>query len=366
MSSRKRNSLIMLIIAAVLGVALIISLILLILQRTGGIDQIRINAQFSDMELDINQEYMVTITTEPEGADAEKFEYLIDSSAATFEYYGENTGVIRTIGAGEVTIKVKYKGKESNSITFSIVDKADQQRKAEELAAQQQAELEQQQMEEAAAEEEAQVQVTYVKVTATGTINVRTQPDKGSDPAGTCKNGDTFEVIEDNGEWTKVKFGGGEGWIRNDLIETVQEGEEATPTAEAAPAPTEPKKEEAKKEEKTEEQKKAEDEAKKAADAEAAAKAAEDELKKQQEAAQKAAEEALAQQQAAAAAAAAAGPVPVWSYGGRNFSAAEVQIFKNNWGGLEGGWEEWAKHHPAGELKTLCINSGVPESQMCP
>jgi len=96
-----------------------------------------------------------------------------------------------------------------------------------------------------------------------------------------------------------------------------------------------------------------------------AAKKAEEEAKKAAEDAQKAAEEAAAAQQAAAAAAAAAGPVPVWSFDGYRFSAAEVQIFKNNWGGLEGGWEAWAPHHSGAELKTLCRNSGVPESQMC-
>ena len=58
MSSRKRNSLIMLIISLVLGVAVIVSLILLILQRTG-LESIQINPTFADTELDVNMDYTV-------------------------------------------------------------------------------------------------------------------------------------------------------------------------------------------------------------------------------------------------------------------------------------------------------------------
>ena len=349
----------MLIISLVLGVAVIVSLILLILQRTG-LESITINPTFADTELDVNMDYIISINTDPSGVKTKKFSYESDSSAVTFESKDDGTAVLHTMGEGAVTVYVK-KGKiESNKLTFQIVDKA-AQAAAEAAAAQAQAEAEAQAQaaaeEAAAAEAEAAAaQVTYIKCIKND-VNIRSNASTDGDVLGKAKLGDTFEVINNDGAWTEFKYGDKSGFMRNDMIEVLPEGDTPSLTSASETTQTEEKKEEAKTEEKKEE---------KPAEEKKEEKTAEQKAAELQEAAQKAFEEDLKKKQEELAAQAALGPVPVWSFGGKNFSSAEVQIFKNNWGHLDGGWEEWAKHHGAGELKDLCRNSGVPESQMCP
>ena len=44
-------------------------------------------------------------------------------------------------------------------------------------------------------------------------VNVRVEPSTGGDPVGRLATGAEAEVLEDRGEWTRVRFPGGEGWV---------------------------------------------------------------------------------------------------------------------------------------------------------
>lgn len=340
----------MLIIVAVLAVAIIISLVLLILQRTG-LEKITINPTFADTELDVNMDYIISVTTDPSGANIEKFNYEADSSSVTFDFKDDGTAVLHTTGEGAVTVYVKKGKVESNKLTFQIVDKAAQAAAAQ-MVADAQAEQERLEQEQAAAEaeQEAETSVTYIRCIKED-VNIRSNGSTDGDVLGKAKKGDTFELINDNGEWTEFKYGDGSGFMRNDMIETVSEGEDVSVSE---PAAEEPKKEE-KKEEKPAEQAQATQptaeeqaaaEAKKAE--EAAAKAAEEEAKKQAEAAQAAAE--LAAQQAAMAATGALPASGAWIYQGKTFTAKQVAYFHAKWD-YTGDAAEMVTHHSAGELQ---------------
>ena len=261
MSSRKRNTLIMMIISLVLGVAVIISLVLLILQRTG-LETITINPSFADTELDVNMDYIISVNTDPSGANIAKFDYESDSTAVTFEYKDDGIALLHTSGEGAVTVYVKSGKIESNKLTFNIVDKAAQ---AAAAAAQAQAEAEAAaaaEAEEAAAAEAeaaAAAQVRYIKCIKDN-VNIRSSASTDGDVLGKAKLNDTFEVINDDGSWTEFKYGDKSGFMRNDMIEMLPEGE--TPSVTSPQESTqetekkeETKKEETKKEEQTAEQK---------------------------------------------------------------------------------------------------------------
>ena len=342
MSSRKKTSLIMLIVVGVLAVAIIISLIMLILQRTG-LESITVNPTFADTELDVNMDYIISVSTDPSGANISKFSYETDSSSATFEYKDKGTAILHTSGEGAVTLYVK-KGKiESNKLTFQIVDKA-AQAAAEQAAAEAAAEQERLQAEqeaaaaEAAAAEEA-AQVKYIKCIK-DSVNIRSNASTDGDVLGKAKAGDTFEVINDDGSWTEFKYGDKSGFMRNDMIETVAEGEEVTTTA-----PAETQKEETKQEEKKEptpEEKAA-----------AEQKKLEEQQKKELEAQQKAAEEAAA----LAAAQAAAMPTINCADGPHQFRQDQYNFIKGFWS-YTGAWEEMAHKHTYNELILVCQIEG--------
>ena len=358
MSSRKRNTLIMMIISLVLGVAVIISLVLLILQRTG-LETITINPTFADTELDVNMDYIISVNTDPSGANIAKFDYESDSTAVTFEYKDDGIALLHTSGEGAVTVYVKSGKIESNKLTFNIVDKAAQ---AAAAAAQAQAEAEAAAAAEAeaaaAAEAEAAAaaQVRYIKCIKDN-VNIRSSASTDGDVLGKAKLNDTFEVINDDGSWTEFKYGDKSGFMRNDMIEMLPEGEtpSVTPPQESTQETEkkeETKKEETKKEEQTTEQtaeQKAAEEAKKA---EEDKKAQEEELKKQQEAAAAA----LAAQPAVAT-----GKMPdkgAWSYQGVTFTANQVAHFHSLWD-YTGDAAEMATHHSAAELQKVCEVDGV-------
>ena len=349
MSSRKRNTLIMMIISLVLGVAVIISLVLLILQRTG-LETITINPSFADTELDVNMDYIISVNTDPSGANIAKFDYESDSTAVTFEYKDDGIALLHTSGEGAVTVYVKSGKIESNKLTFNIVDKAAQ---AAAAAAQAQAEAEAAAAAEAeaaaAAEAEAAAaaQVRYIKCIKDN-VNIRSSASTDGDVLGKAKLNDTFEVINDDGSWTEFKYGDKSGFMRNDMIEMLPEGETPSVTPPQESTQETEKKEETKKEEQTAEQKAAE-EAKKA---EEDKKAQEEELKKQQEALL-----AAAQAQPAVA----TGKMPdkgAWSYQGVTFTANQVAHFHALWD-YTGDAAEMATHHSAAELQKVCEVDGV-------
>ena len=356
MSSRKRITLIMMIISLVLGVAVIISLVLLILQRTG-LETITINPSFADTELDVNMDYIISVNTDPSGANIAKFDYESDSTAVTFEYKDDGIALLHTSGEGAVTVYVKSGKIESNKLTFNIVDKAAQ---AAAAAAQAQAEAEAAAAAEAeaaaAAEAEAAAaaQVRYIKCIKDN-VNIRSSASTDGDVLGKAKLNDTFEVINDDGSWTEFKYGDKSGFMRNDMIEMLPEGEtpSVTPPQESTQETEkkeetkkeETKKEETKKEEQTTEQtaeQKAAEEAKKAE--EEAKKAQEEELKKQQEAAAAA----LAAQQAVQA----AGTVINCKDGKCLVTPAQLDKIHATWD-FAGDAVEQAGHHTISELEAV-------------
>ena len=350
MSSRKRNTLIMMIISLVLGVAVIISLVLLILQRTG-LETITINPSFADTELDVNMDYIISVNTDPSGANIAKFDYESDSTAVTFEYKDDGIALLHTSGEGAVTVYVKSGKIESNKLTFNIVDKAAQ---AAAAAAQAQAEAEAAAAAEAeaaaAAEAEAAAaaQVRYIKCIKDN-VNIRSSASTDGDVLGKAKLNDTFEVINDDGSWTEFKYGDKSGFMRNDMIEMLPEGETPSVTPPQESTQETEKKEETKKEEQTTEQtaeqtteQKAAEEAKKAE--EAAKKAQEEELKKQQEAAAAA----LAAQQAVQA----AGTVINCKDGKCLVTPDQLKKIHATWD-FAGDAVEQAGHHTISELEAV-------------
>lgn len=347
MSSRKRNTLIMMIISLVLGVAVIISLVLLILQRTG-LETITINPSFADTELDVNMDYIISVNTDPSGANIAKFDYESDSTAVTFEYKDDGIALLHTSGEGAVTVYVKSGKIESNKLTFNIVDKA-AQAAAEAAQAQAEAEAAAAAEAEAAAAAEAEAaaaaQVRYIKCIKDN-VNIRSSASTDGDVLGKAKLNDTFEVINDDGSWTEFKYGDKSGFMRNDMIEMLPEGETPSVTPPQESTQETEKKEETKKEEQTTEQT-AEQKA-----AEEAKKAQEEELKKQQEALLAA---------AAAQPAVATGKMPdkgAWSYQGVTFTANQVAHFHALWD-YTGDAAEMATHHSAAELQKVCEVDGV-------
>ena len=349
MSSRKRNTLIMMIISLVLGVAVIVSLVLLILQRTG-LESITINPTFADTELDINMDYIISVNTDPSGANISKFEYESDSTAVTFEYKDDGIALLHTSGEGAVTVYVKSGKIESNKLTFNIVDKA-AQAAAEAAAAQAEAEAAaaaEAEAAAAAAEAEAAAQVRYIKCIKDN-VNIRSSASTDGDVLGKAKLNDTFEVINDDGSWTEFKYGDKSGFMRNDMIEMLPEGETPSVTPPQDNSSETEKKEETKKEEQTTEQtseqtaeQKAAEEAKKAE--EAAKKAQEEELKKQQEAAAAA----LAAQQAMQA----AGTVINCKDGKCLVTPAQLDKIHATWD-FAGDAVEQAGHHTISELEAV-------------
>ena len=349
MSSRKRNTLIMMIISLVLGVAVIVSLVLLILQRTG-LESITINPTFADTELDINMDYIISVNTDPSGANISKFEYESDSTAVTFEYKDDGIALLHTSGEGAVTVYVKSGKIESNKLTFNIVDKA-AQAAAEAAAAQAEAEAAaaaEAEAAAAAAEAEAAAQVRYIKCIKDN-VNIRSSASTDGDVLGKAKLNDTFEVINDDGSWTEFKYGDKSGFMRNDMIEMLPEGETPSVTPPQDNSSETEKKEETKKEEQTTEQtseqtaeQKAAEEAKKAE--EAAKKAQEEELKKQQEAAAAA----LAAQQAMQA----AGTVINCKDGKCLVTPAQLDKIHVTWD-FAGDAVEQAGHHTISELEAV-------------
>ena len=350
MSSRKRNTLIMMIISLVLGVAVIISLVLLILQRTG-LETITINPSFADTELDVNMDYIISVNTDPSGANIAKFDYESDSTAVTFEYKDDGIALLHTSGEGAVTVYVKSGKIESNKLTFNIVDKAAQ---AAAAAAQAQAEAEAAAAAEAeaaaAAEAEAAAaaQVRYIKCIKDN-VNIRSSASTDGDVLGKAKLNDTFEVINDDGSWTEFKYGDKSGFMRNDMIEMLPEGETPSVTSPQESTQETEKKEETKKEETKKEEQTTEQTAEQKA-AEEAKKAQEEELKKQQEALL-----------AAAQAQVATGKLPdkgAWSYQGVTFTANQVAHFHALWD-YTGDAAEMVTHHSAAELQQVCKVDGV-------
>lgn len=346
----------MMIISLVLGVAVIISLVLLILQRTG-LETITINPSFADTELDVNMDYIISVNTDPSGANIAKFDYESDSTAVTFEYKDDGIALLHTSGEGAVTVYVKSGKIESNKLTFNIVDKA-AQAAAEAAQAQAEAEAAAAAEAEAAAAAEAEAaaaaQVRYIKCIKDN-VNIRSSASTDGDVLGKAKLNDTFEVINDDGSWTEFKYGDKSGFMRNDMIEMLPEGETPSVTSPQESTQETEKKEETKKEETKKEEQTTEQTAEQKAAEEA--KKAEEAAKKEAEAQQKALEEQAAQNAATQAAAAAAGATINCADGPHTFRTDQANFIKGFWS-YTGAWEEMAHKHTYEELLAVCEVEG--------
>lgn len=338
----------MMIISLVLGVAVIISLVLLILQRTG-LETITINPSFADTELDVNMDYIISVNTDPSGANIAKFDYESDSTAVTFEYKDDGIALLHTSGEGAVTVYVKSGKIESNKLTFNIVDKA-AQAAAEAAQAQAEAEAAAAAEAEAAAAAEAEAaaaaQVRYIKCIKDN-VNIRSSASTDGDVLGKAKLNDTFEVINDDGSWTEFKYGDKSGFMRNDMIEMLPEGETPSVTPPQESTQETEKKEETKKEEQTAEQ--------------TTEQTAAEEAKKQQEALPTATAASQPATEVVAPPVVADGRMPdkgAWSYQGVIFTANQVAHFHALWD-YTGDAAEMATHHSAAELQQVCKVDGV-------
>lgn len=85
---------------------------------------IEISSDASGQELEINQDYIIDISYEPENASNVDFIYNVDGLSATFDKSGDDNAkaVLHTKSEGNITISVSSGTIESNSLEFSIVD----------------------------------------------------------------------------------------------------------------------------------------------------------------------------------------------------------------------------------------------------
>lgn len=353
------NSGIIKILNIVFGVLDIIALIavIIVLVSSSKIKTLQLTADFSDLEIDVNNEYTFTVTATPSKASTKKLECVCDDPDITFKITKEGKAVLKT-GANETTITVYVKDKKvkSNELRFNVVDLAQRARiEAEAEAARAAAEAEAAAAAEAAAQAEAEAAMVkeYVKVTG-DSVNVRGSASTDGDKLGKAKKGEKFEKVEDVDDWTHLIYNGQDGYIKSEYLETITE-EEYNNSAAAEPEKKEEKQEE-KKEETQNNTASAEEAAKKAAE-EAAKKAAEEAAA----AAAQAQADALAAQQAAAAAAA-AGPVLECADGPHTFTAAQYNFLKGFW--YRDGqtspddWKVYAHKHTYAECIQICQIEG--------
>lgn len=85
---------------------------------------IEISSDTNGQELEIDRDYIIDITYDPENATNPAFTYNIDNFCATFEKSGDDNrkAVLHTKSEGTVTISVSSDTIDSNSLKFTIVD----------------------------------------------------------------------------------------------------------------------------------------------------------------------------------------------------------------------------------------------------
>ena len=350
----------MLIAIMVLAVCIIVALALLISVMTG-LKSISISADFTETELDVNKDYIVSVDTEPD-IKLSKLDFIVDSSSATFEAYDGDDGkaILHTLSEGVVTICVKKDDIESNYLSFNVVDLSAREA-AEAAAAEAEAEAERLAAEAAAAEE---LTVTEYAIVIGDKVRVRSLPSTDGDILGEAKTGDAFEVIRDDAsseggeaknsgstDWTKLNYNGQDGYIRNDFLKIVSEDELESAKAELTGKSKTEEKSEEKKEEKKEE-KPAEEEKK--------------EEKKEETTEQKTEEQTENTSEtttAASTTAAVSDTLPAlgsgmsWSYQGVIFTPKQCDHLHARFD-YAGNAAELVTHHSAGELQEILSFDG--------
>lgn len=343
---KKRTRQLLMIAAVVFVLVIIVALVVLLLKSFKTLKSITLTPNFAETELDVNQDYVLSIKGNPSKASLKSLEYVVDDASATFQKGPESgMAVLHTGNEGVVTVYVKKDKIESNKITFQVVDQA-RQAEEEALAAQRAAD-EAAQAAAMAEQVEEDVEVTTMVMVTGDNVRMRAEPNTDCEIVTTCKKGDSFTKIEVVDDWTKVDYNGRECYIKSEFLKEVSPEEAGqTEVVEENTTAEETKKEE----KKPEENKPADNNAQAEADA-AAAQAAAAQAEADAAAAQAAAD-AVAQ-----AAAAASNTVTInCKDGPAQFSKAEYDYFVATWS-YTGMADEMMSHHSAGELHTLYNNT---------
>lgn len=116
---QKKTTIIVSVLSALSLIIMIISLV-----TNKPLKSIEISSDVSGQELEIDQDYIIDLSYEPENASVLDFIYNVDNFCAEFDKYGDDNGkaVLHTKSEGTVTISVSSGTIESNSLKFTIVD----------------------------------------------------------------------------------------------------------------------------------------------------------------------------------------------------------------------------------------------------
>ena len=262
MKKKDKSRMILLAVIAAVVILLIVGGVVLA-KSLKGVKSLTITPEFTEQELDVNQDYNISISADPANAKLSSLEYVIDNSAATFQSSDANANqaILHTTAEGTITISVKNKKIESNTLSFTIVDQAAK-------AAQEQADAEAAQAEadalaaaESVSENETISENATELVMTTDTVKIRSTPSTDGEALDICKKYDTFNRYDETEDgWSRIDYNGTDAYIKSDyLVVTTEE--------EAAKAKEEAKAEEEKAAKEKEEQAQADAEKKQAEDA---------------------------------------------------------------------------------------------------
>ena len=54
---------------------------------------------------------------------------------------------------------------------------------------------------------------------ASTNVNVRNNPSQDADKIGTAQGGNSYELLEDQGEWFKINYNGQDGYVKSEFFE---------------------------------------------------------------------------------------------------------------------------------------------------
>ena len=60
---------------------------------------------------------------------------------------------------------------------------------------------------------------TGTTVVASTNVNVRNNPSQDADKIGTAQGGNSYELLEDQGEWFKINYNGQDGYVKSEFFE---------------------------------------------------------------------------------------------------------------------------------------------------
>lgn len=239
MSKRRQAKLMILAGMALILLLIIIGIFSLIAKLFKKPDSLTLSPNFTEQELDINSDYTFSITGKPEKVKLKKIKYEIDSDIATFKAAdtdkdkkdkdAKQQAILHTNAEGTITISVKISKVVSNTLTFTIVDKA--AREAEAAQAALDAQMQQQQT-------QPQTESTGELVKTTTRVRIRSTPSTEGEILKTCDTNETFTKYgeTDNG-WGKIDYNGQEAYIKSDYLVPASENND-TAANNTSPAET--------------------------------------------------------------------------------------------------------------------------------